>query len=132
MSRSTCRTVVVHELYGVCIQTCAFFLCDQKGSRPDKLCDACLVERCAISCKNTHSVNNIKFTTIYPLIFNILAPFPSQLGSSRPLRHIIHLHYIISIPKHALNHCVERKVTKLLVPYRFLAEQWNLGGTQPK
>jgi hypothetical protein len=123
MSRSKCRTVVVHELYGVCVQTCTFFLCDSNGSRPNKLCDACLVERCAIGCKNTHSVSNIIFTTIYPPIFNILALIPSQLGSSRPLRHIIHLHYIISIPKHALNYCVEGIVTKLLVPYPFLTEQ---------
>jgi len=40
------------------------------------------------------------------------------------------LHNINS--KHVRNQRVERKVTKLLVPYRFLTEQWNLGGTQPK
>ena len=119
--RFKCRAVVFHELCGLCIQTCAS-LCDPKGSRPNKLCDACLLRRCSISCKNTHRVSNIIFAHIYPLIFNIPAPNPSQLGSSRPLRYIIHLNYIISIPKHARNHSVERKVAKLLVPYRFHTE----------
>jgi len=33
VSSSKCKSVVVYDLYGVCIQTLVSFLCDPKGSR---------------------------------------------------------------------------------------------------
>jgi len=47
VSISKCKSIVVYDLYGVCLQTSVSFVCDLKGSYPHVACGVHHVGRCS-------------------------------------------------------------------------------------